>query len=398
VRRAATAIWLVLAVAAVVYVEAAYGYGKPFHSAGEPSFLIRAGSDYAGPGLLPAGTYVNEGTGYDGQFSFYIAQDLLDRSAASEAHLDNPKYRFRRILLPLAGWVSSGGGPEVLQWTMPLINLLAALGSGFVLAAFLRRRGLSVWLALLYLLSLGLMVGVLNDLPDPLAASMFVMGLVWWAEDRTLLALAALGAAPFARELFILPLVGVALIELLRWRRAALVWLLPVVAYGCWNVYLEVAFRHAQARTEVTSPSPVPLVGAIQKIGNVLRTDVVGAANWELAFVLLALAVWGYLAVRSWGLLGRWRDIGGWPARAEFAPLIGLLAIFFIPFLTEGLWGSALSYVRYTAPAAAILLVVFAVQQDRWALRLAVALFALSLVNPLVALLPTGNGPLLTPV
>jgi hypothetical protein len=397
VTRTVAGIWAMLAVAAVIYLEAGYGYGKPFGSAGEPSFFIRAGSDYAGPGLLPTGAYVNDGSGYDGQFTFYIAQDPLNRSRRTEAHLDNPGYRFRRILLPLAAWASSAGEPEVLQWTLPLLNLLAVLSSGFVLAGFLSRRGLSPWLVLIHLLSIGLMVGVLNDVADPLATSLFVMGLVWWVEDRVPRALLALGAAPFARELFVLPLLGVAAIELVRRRRAALAWLIPVGAYGCWNAGLALAFSDARPRMDVTSPSLVPLAGAVRKIRNVLNADVVGAANWELAFVLLALAVWIYLAARTWRLIARLVR-AGWPARADFAPLIGLLALLFVPFLTEDLWGNPLSYVRYAAPAAGTLLVVFAVQRDRWALRLAVALLALSLVNPLVALLPTGNGPLLTPV
>jgi hypothetical protein len=395
VRRRA-AIWAMLAIAALVYVEAGYGYGKPFRSAGEPSFLIRSGSDFAAARLLPSGTYINPGSGYDGQFTFFIAQDPLDRSAATDAHLDNPKYSYRRILLPLLGWATSAGDPDVLQWTLPLISLLAVIASGYVLARFLERQGLSPWLALLHLLSLGVMVGVLNDLPDALAASLFVTGLVFWSESRTLPALLLLGAAPFARELYVLPLLGIAVIELLRWRRAALAWLAPVLLFAAWNGYLELAFPHSLARTQ--TPSLLPLVGAFEKAREVVRTDVVGAANWELAFILLALLAWGYLAVRSWPLLRRSRYAAGWPARGEFVPLAGLLAIATVPFLPDNLWANSLSYVRYTAPVSGVLLLVFALRRDRWALWLAAAFFALTVVNPLIGLLPTNNGPLLAPV
>lgn len=59
--------------------------------------------------LLPKGAYHETSTGYDGQFVFYIAQDLLldgraaSRDQAQSDHIDDVPYRYQRILLPALG-------------------------------------------------------------------------------------------------------------------------------------------------------------------------------------------------------------------------------------------------------------------------------------------------------
>jgi hypothetical protein len=390
---------LPLIATAIAYLVLAYGYGKPFGEAGEPSFLMRAGSEFASPDLLPRGTYVNPGTGYDGQFFFYIAQDPLLQSDETERHLDSPAYRYRRILLPVLGWLTSGGNPEVLQWTLPLIGLLAILGSGLLLARALARRGASPWLSVIYMLSIGPVVGTLNDLSDPLAAGLFVAGLIWWSENRALPALLAFTAAPFARELFIVPVAAICLIELARWRWRGWPWLLPIASFGAWALYVAAIFSGRPARgTEVAEPSIVPIAGAISKVGSVLRGDVTGAANWEILFIAFVLTSWLFLAWRSGQGLAAVARRRAWPSRSDLLPAASLLALLFVPFLTAELWSNPLSYARYATPLGALLLLIYASRRDAWALRLAVALFALSIVNPLVGLLPMSNGPVITVV
>ena len=386
---------LPLLVAALAYLVLGYGYGKPFGQAGDPSYFIKAGTDHALPERLPDGTYVHAGSGYDGQFFFYLAQDPLLSDPAVEAALDAPAYRYGRILLPVLGWLSSGGDAEILKWSLPLINLLAILGSGFVLAGALAARGLSPWLSLVYMLSLGPVLGLLNDVSDPLAAGLLVAGVVWWTQDRAVLALAALTLVPFARETYLAPVAAIALIELLRWRRRALIWLLPLVSFGAWIAYVRLRSFAGDPERDISEPSIVPFAGAGKKIMSVLREDPVGTANWELLFVVVLLAVWAYFLVRSVPLLTSVRE-RTWPSRAALSPLLAFLAVLLIPFLTEALWRNPLSYVRYGAPAGALLLLVYAHRRDRWAIGLALALFALSVANPLVGLLPTVQGPIIT--
>ena len=57
------------------------------------------------------------------------------------------------------------------------------------------------------------------------------------------------------------------------------------------------------------------------------------------------------------------------------------------------MWGYIPSDARYGAPAAGMLVLLYALSRDRTARLLMVALMALTLTNPVVALLPISNQP-----
>jgi hypothetical protein len=260
---------LVLPLLITVAVIGVMGYsnGRSVGRAGDPTYFIHAGQKYFAPNLLPADPFVETDTGYDGQFFFYLAQDpLLNGKAASRdqgtsEHIDNVPYRYQRILLPVLGWVASAGGdPDLLQWTLPLINLLAVLGATFLLAQFLRARDLPAWVALAFPTSIGVLIGVFNDLSDPLAASLFVAGVVWWLDDRTRPALVALTGCLLARELYSIPVLVIGLVEVVRGGRRGLVWLLPTALLGVWQVVLRLMLTGSPT-DDAHKPSIVPLRG-----------------------------------------------------------------------------------------------------------------------------------------
>ena len=60
----------------------------------------------------------------------------------------------------MAGWLASWGDPDVLQWTLPLVNLAAVLAATYLLAVFLRSRDRPTWAALAFPTSIGVLVGV----------------------------------------------------------------------------------------------------------------------------------------------------------------------------------------------------------------------------------------------
>ena len=390
---------LPLVVGAAAYGVLGYNVGHPVGFAGDPSVFIHPGKPYLAPDLLPSGSFVEPvGSGYDGQFFFYMAQDpLLNGDAArrdqtTSPHIDNVPYRYQRILLPLAGWVTSWGDPDVLVWTMPLINLLSVLGAGYLLARFLARRGHSPWLSLVYVLSLGVVVGVVNDLSDPLAASLFVAGVVWWIERRSTAAVVALALCLLAREVYLIPVAIICISELYRGGARAAKWVAPLGVWAAWQVYLRAALAASPTQT-THGPSPVPLLGTARKVKELLRTDLIGSANWELLFMATLLLTWVFFAVHSLQAADRVRHAGGrLGPREQLLPIVALGAILLIPFLTVALWRYVPSYSRYSAPAAGLLVLAYAVRPGRAALGLMVAVVALSLANPIISLLPTRNA------
>jgi hypothetical protein len=92
--------------------------------------LIAFGENWAPQRLpalkdLPVATV--PGGGYDGQFYAQIAVQPEPTSPVVQKALDNPAYRFRRILLPLLAHVLGGGQPWAILNIYALLNLAAWL-------------------------------------------------------------------------------------------------------------------------------------------------------------------------------------------------------------------------------------------------------------------------------
>lgn len=114
------------------------------------------------------------GTGYDGQFSLFIAQD----PTRAHAYIDSPSYRYGRILYPLTARASATALGVSIPTALIAINVLAVVGCVLALALWLRRRGSSPWLALLVGLSPGMYVAVFRDLSDVLAYLLVVVAVL----------------------------------------------------------------------------------------------------------------------------------------------------------------------------------------------------------------------------
>jgi peptidoglycan/LPS O-acetylase OafA/YrhL len=110
-------------------------------------------------------------------------------------------------------------------------------------------------------------------------------------------------------------------------------------------------------------------------------------------FVVLLLLITLYFVVRSVGMLDWARRSRSLPGRESLLPLVALASVATVPFLTKELWNYIPSYARYCAPAAGMLVLLYAVSRDRAARFLMLALMVLTLTNPVVALLPISNQP-----
>lgn len=138
--------------------------------------------------------------GYDGQFFYYIALD----PAGAPAYLDEPaSYRYGRVLYPLAARAVALGRPNLVPWTLLLINLAALVGGTLALALLLQRRGASPFFAFLFGFAPGLYEAVSRDLSEPLAYSLVLGALAvwWWGEQpRPWVAGIVFGLAGITRE------------------------------------------------------------------------------------------------------------------------------------------------------------------------------------------------------
>ncbi len=166
--------------AVALLVLAVYGLflARFFASGGDPRDFIVIGSRFierSGPSTLiqPDPHYHYTLTGYDGQFCYYIALDPIN----APAYIDVPAYRYTRILYPITARLLAFGQPDLIPYTLILLNWLAIGGGTLAVAAWLKHRGCSPWFALVYGLYPGLFIALQRDLTEPLAYALVALAI-----------------------------------------------------------------------------------------------------------------------------------------------------------------------------------------------------------------------------
>ena len=144
-------------------------------------------------------------TGWDGQFYYYMSNDLLGIKD-TPSHIDSPSYRYQRIGLSLyAATVATLMGQD---WVSPNLYYFSYLGlillATFTLANLLKNAGSYALLALLWTAGVGTQVTLLNGLPDA-AADAFLI-LATWAilSSRHWFGASLLMMAALSRESYII--------------------------------------------------------------------------------------------------------------------------------------------------------------------------------------------------
>ena len=273
------------------------------------------------------GQPISNRTGYDGQFSYWLAIDPGPTAAGT--HFDVPAYRYQRILYPLlARWLAFGQA-GLVPWTLIVVNLVAQLGGVLVVEAWLTAHGVSRWYALTYGLWVGLVAAIRLDLAEPLSYALVAAGLLAQYRQRVWLAAFCVALATFAKEtalVFWFALMVWAVLA--RGRRALLAFGLAQLPFVIWQVVLWRWFGAPGLASGGWMATPfewVPYMG-------LWRVALVSVP----AFVLLAAislpigvlpSVWG-LAASAWRL---WqRDVS--PAVLALGANAALIAV--LPFST----------------------------------------------------------------
>jgi hypothetical protein len=134
--------------------------------------------------------------GYDGQFVYFIALD----PGNARYYVDNPSYRYTRILYPMAARALALGNPDWVPSTLLLVNWLA-LGLGtWAVAAWCAARGLSPWLGLVYAFFVGQAHSFTRDLHEPLAYGLLAVAVYFFDGGRRMWAGLVFGLAALGRE------------------------------------------------------------------------------------------------------------------------------------------------------------------------------------------------------
>ena len=358
--------------AAALYYTLTSAYSSQFFARNITGFVCFGDTGLPARYLPPHALVDPNGPGYDGQFHFMVAQDLLGSGEVGQ-FVDNPAYRYQRILYPALAAVWARGDVALLPSALLKLNLLAVAATTALLAWMLRRRQLPPWYALIYPLFSSLVLATLRDLSEPTALFFLVLSLHFYLEARVVGTAAALALAILGRETA-LALVPVLVLDAMwhrRGTRAALVSAAALGPFALWSGYLYSQFGQLGLGVG-ERVFAAPLVAMVQyatqlfTLGRPLSADplrylfVANGLQAERAyFVLLALALGFSLAVAVRAL-----------NRRPSAITLGLLGFSLMPLLmSDVVWqGEVWSFGRVQILSQTLLLVHFVERGDRFAL------------------------------
>lgn len=271
------------------------------------SALIVAGEQYVKtyPGAPGQGVVIYRSTSYDGLGYYYIAGNPFMRTPNIGDAL-----RYQRIGYPLLVWAVSLGRHDWQPAVMLGVNLAAVMAIALLAGAIIRwyAPGASPWWALACAVNPALIIGVRNDLVEPLLTALALGGLLLYLRGRIAWAALVFAAFLLTREVGVLFLVPLLVAELIARRPRRLVALaLSVAPYLIWERVVARVIGHSSTVTVEHNFQPL-LVGM-----RLVLADLPHAPAWErmhipaivaaMALVVAALAVAAWQARRRYDVV-----------------------------------------------------------------------------------------------
>ena len=309
--------------------------------------------------LFELGTRFSEGVedgspGYDGQFSYYIAENLDPQ--AVEPKLDVPAYRYQRILYPIAARVLTIGQDAWLPWTLVIVGLLAHWLGTWAVARLLLDQVVNPWYSLSYGLWVGMVASIGLGLGEPLAYGLAAGGWLARSKGRTVWSALLFGLALFAKETTIVFLAAAILAELTDQRRgrALAAYFTAATAFAAWQAWLWITFGTpglASGGDMATAFEWIPFMGLF-RIGSVDRLTLG-------LFLLIYLPT--IVLPTLWAVIASARSLLRGLRSAEAWSLLGNgIAIMVLPFST---FREPLGLLRF-ASGLVLAVVLFSASQN----------------------------------
>jgi len=251
---------------------------------GDPSGFVSAGDQTTDVTSAPDSLLVTTDTrGYDGQAYYRLARDpLTDEVAAEGITFTRPAYWQTRIGYPVAAWVvSAGGQASSVPFALLLLNLLAVVLIAFLAARLARALGRNPWWGAVPALWAGYVVGVGQDLTEPLAGALLLGSLYAIRAGRFVPAALTLTVAALTRETTLVVAVAVLLTSLASFAgtpRSGLVrpappwWVgaVPLVGYAWWRTWVRARWSGVAPDPPSDNPLGTPVTALLDYLGHAL--------------------------------------------------------------------------------------------------------------------------------
>ena len=318
-------------------------------------------------------------SGFDGQYYHFIAHDPFLRNG-TERFVDNPRLRWRRILVPLIAWGTALGQSGYIDSTF-LGTILAFVFLGaWWLGMFCRKRGLNAAWGLTFALIPAVLISIDRSTIDVSLAALSIGFIAAADSGPPWLLYLILICAPLARETGLVLNVAYVIYALTRKsRREALIGAASTIPWLVWLAYL-------YARTTAdrsTFASFTPFEGLLRRTLHpvVFQTT----THWLRTAALLE-----YI-----GVLGIWVAVAltarlAWKRRWNLAAIsCFVFAGIFVVFLsTPEAWATAYGFARTMSPLL-IWLGLIAIVERSW---INLAPLALTIPRILFQLEPQWHG------
>lgn len=203
----------------------------------------------------------DETVGYDGQFVYFIARDGADALPL----IDGPSFRFQRILFPLAGRVLALGQPDLVPWSLLLINLAAhALGAGMMALLLMQYRVSAVLGGLTYGLWIGLLFAVRLNLTEVLCFALGIAAILSYRSAQFRLTVILLMLSTITKEIGLVFAAGLALHAFSQKKRgwAILMAGAPFLLLMVWWAILRLMFGDTPTQYPAARLQIIPFLGA----------------------------------------------------------------------------------------------------------------------------------------
>ena len=331
---------------------------------GHATALFFTGSSRPVPPPLAGEVYqVEDARGFDGQLYHYVAHDPLMRRGFDQ-YVDNPRLRWRRILVPGLASVLSLGNSAWVDWSYFGVVLgFVFLGTWWV-ARYLAGLGIHPGFALGFVALPGVF-GSLERMTVDVALLALCAGFAVHASRQPGWKLyAVLALCPLVRETGLLVAAGYALYNLLQrqWLRLA-VFSTVVAPWLLW-----VAYVHSRTGADLTAWfTHYPFSGLVERTLNPVAFEITGrwVAAAAAADYLGILATWAAIGTVAFLVRKMTRDsLALDPATMACVAFVGLAAI----MGKADIWEQSVGFARVLSPLFLWLAMLGIARGERWML------------------------------
>lgn len=242
------------------------------------------------PRLVKEEVLINQDQiGYDGQFFLTIALDPLLSNPKTVESLDYPRYRMKRILLPIAAYLTGFGSEKIIPYSLVILNGLVICIAVFFLGKYRENSDRGRFFPFLFLCIPGVWITFGFSTTELLVAMLTIVSFYFFEKDEFIWVSAVIGLACLAKEtaaIFWFAYVLTAVLE----RNAGFILSLfvSILPFACWQLYLTARFKGAGGLSELGNFG-LPLGGHYSKIFEQLLSGDVNK-NEYVFYLVLAFA------------------------------------------------------------------------------------------------------------